>query len=115
MTVIVESKQMKVTSGLRAHVETQARKLMKLSKNVTAIRVHLETVRKKSNDTLANIVTYVVQLPGKDVVVKKRAVDMYQAIIQATEGAARQVRKRYERRRDIRRHTRLEKSALGSS
>lgn len=103
MTVIVESKQMKVTSGLRAHVEAQAQKLLKLSKNVTGIRVHLETVRKKSNDTLANIVTYVVELPGKDVIVKKRAVDMYQAIIQASEGAARQVRKRYERRRDLRR------------
>jgi ribosomal subunit interface protein len=103
MTVIVESKQMKVTASLRQHVELQAQKLLKLSKRVTAARVYLETVRKKSNDKMANLVTYCVELPGKDVVVRKRAVDMYQAIADATEGAVRQVRKQYEKRRDSKR------------
>lgn len=99
MTVIVESKRMKVTNGLRSHVESQARKISKLSKRVNTIRVYLETVHKKSNDQLANVVTYVVEIPGKNVIVRKSARDMYQAVASATEGAARQLRKRYEKRR----------------
>lgn len=103
MTVIVESKQMKVTKSLRQHVESQAKKLFKLSKKVLGVRVYLETVRKKSNDTMANIVTYTVQLPGTVLVVKKTGVGMYEAIVDATKGAVRQVRKRYERQRDSKR------------
>ncbi len=111
MTVIVASKQMKVTAGLRQYVEDQAQKLLKLGKRAAGVRVYLETVRKKSNDQMANVVTYCVELPGKNVVVKKTAVDMYQAILQATASAARQVRKQYEKRRDSKRqiHHRAER------
>lgn len=107
MTVIVESKRMKVTQALRQFVEQQTQKIVKLSKPATMVRVNLETVEKKSNDPLANSVTFRVQTPGKDVVVTKRAVDMYDAIVDASKGAARQLRKYYERQlgsKRLRRH-----------
>ncbi len=97
MTVIVESKRMKVTQALRQFVEQHAKKIAKLSKPATMIRVNLETVEKKSNDPLANSVTFRVKTPGKDVVVTKKAVNMYDAIVDASRGAARQLRKYYER------------------
>lgn len=104
MTVIVESKRMKVTNALRAFIENQTRKIVKLNKNTTNVRVHLETVEKKSNDPLSNIVTFLIEIPGKNIVITKRAVNMYDAIVDATSGAARQLRKRYEKRKTVQRH-----------
>ena len=57
----------------------------------------------KSNDPGANSVTFHVSIPGKDLVVKKTAVDMYEAVVDATSGAMRQLRKHYERRRTLKR------------
>jgi len=101
--VIVESKRLKITEALRAFVEEQADKLLKLGKGVTGVRVHLETIAKKTNDPQANTVTFRVAIPGKDVVVTKTAENMYTAISSAADSAIRQLRKRYEKRRTLRR------------
>lgn len=103
MTVIVESKKMKVTEAIRMFAQKQAQKLMKLGKGVSQIRIHLESVAKKKSDARANMVTYCVSVPGKDIVVKKHAVDMYAAIVDATEGAVRKLRKSHEKRTTMRR------------
>lgn len=108
MTVIVESKRMKVTKALRTFIENQTRKIVKLNKNAKNVRVHLETVEKKSNDPLSNMVTFLIEIPGKNIVITKRAVNMYDAIVDATAGAARQLRKRYEKRKTVQRHHRNE-------
>lgn len=104
MTVLVEAKNLKVTDALRSHVTKQAAKLQKIGKSIVAVRVFLETVAKKNNDPHANKVTFKVSIPGKDVVVRKQAVDMYEAIVQAAKGALRQVRKTAERRLTKTRH-----------
>jgi len=98
MTVLVEAKNMEVTQALRRHVFQQAQRLTRLGKKIVGISVFLETIPKKSNDPHANKVTFKVRVPGKDVVVMKQAVDMYQAIVEAAHGAFRQVRKLAERR-----------------
>ena len=103
MTVIVESKRMKVTSALRSFIEKQTRKLVKLNKNATQVRVHLETIEKKSNDPLSNMVTFLIEIPGKNIVITKRAVNMYDAIVDATTGAVRQLRKHYEKKQTVHR------------
>ncbi|NCN06848.1 MAG: ribosome-associated translation inhibitor RaiA [Candidatus Pacebacteria bacterium] len=108
MTVIVESKRMKVTKALRSFIEKQTRKIVKLNKNAKNVRVHLETIEKKSNDPLSNVVTFLVEIPGRNIVIKKHAVNMYDAIVAATESAARQLRKRYEKRKTVQRHRRNE-------
>ncbi|MBP7774643.1 ribosome-associated translation inhibitor RaiA [Candidatus Woesebacteria bacterium] len=99
MQVIVEAKSLTVTEALRLHVEKQAQKLLKLEKKITAVRVFLETVAKKRNDPAANTATFHVEIPGKDVTVTKHAVDMYEAVIAAADGAVKQVQKVMEKRR----------------
>lgn len=100
MQVIVEGKELVVTPGLQAHAQKQAKKITKLSKQVLAIRIYLETIKKKSNDPKANQVTYEIAIPGKDVVVKAHAADMYEAITKATEAAQRRLRDLTEKQRD---------------
>lgn len=104
MTVLVEAKNLKVTEALRNHVTKQASKLQKIGKTIVAVQVFLETVAKKNNDPHANKVTFKVSIPGKDVIVIKEAVDMYEAVVQAARGALRQVRKSAERRITKARH-----------
>ena len=103
MTVIVESKQMKVTQAIRDFAEKQAQKISKLGKGVMDIRIHLEKIRKKKMDKNANIVTYFVSTPGKNIVVKSKSEDMYNAIVEATESAVRKLRKVNEKRQTIKR------------
>jgi len=112
MTVIVESKRMKVTQALRSFIEKQAQKITKLNKNATKVRVHLETTKRKSNDPLANMVTFLVEIPGKDIVITKHAVNMYDAVVDAAAGAARQLRKKHEKQTTKQRNQRLDKAAL---
>lgn len=97
MTVIVESKRLKITNALRDFIDKQAEKLTKLGKNVTEVRVYLENDTKKSSDPQAHSATFKVAIPGKDVVVTKKASDMYVAISGAAGSAFRQLRKRYEK------------------
>ncbi|MBU0974307.1 ribosome-associated translation inhibitor RaiA [Patescibacteria group bacterium] len=103
MTVIVESKKMKVTSAIRQFAEKQALRISKLGKSVLEIKIHLEKIRKKNMDESSNIVTYLVSTPGKNIVVKSKSADMYKAIIEATSGAVRKLRKISEKRKTIKR------------
>jgi len=103
MTVIIESKKMKITQAIRSFTEKQALKISKLGKSVLDIKVHLETITKKKMDKNSNIVTYFISIPGKDIVVKSKSDDMYNAIIEATRSAVRKLRKVNEKRKTIRR------------
>jgi len=98
MKVLVEAKNLVVTPALRKHVEAQSTKLARMGKKILEVRVFLETIAKKSNDPHANKVTFSISMPGKDVVVRKQAVDMYEAIIDGAKAAVRKVRKEAERR-----------------
>lgn len=110
MQVMVEGKELVVTPAIQAHADKQARKILKLHKNVVSLRLFLETVKKKSNDPSANQVTYEVGIPGQDVVVKAHAADMYEAITKATEAAVRRLRELTEKQRDAQR-----KEGMGAS
>lgn len=93
MVVIVTSKTLQVTQALRDMAERQAQKLHRFGKQIIRVRVSLEAVTKKKNDSHATIVQYHVELPGRDVVVKRKARDMYEALVDAASSASRQVRK----------------------
>ncbi|MDA1079950.1 MAG: ribosome-associated translation inhibitor RaiA [bacterium] len=103
MQLQVSSKHMDVTPAIRAFANRQASKLVRLSKKIIGAKLFLETIPKKHNDPGANTVTYEVEVPGKNVVVQARGSDLYQAITSATNSAARQVRKVFEKRRTKRR------------
>lgn len=102
MKVLVEAKQLEVTQALHNCVNKQARKLEKLGKKITSVHVFLETLARKKNDVYANAVTCRVEIPGlKSIIVKKHAADMYEAIAMSLDGAARQVRKTFEKKREF--------------
>lgn len=98
MDVIVTSKTLQVTQALRAMASRQAQKLFRLGKKILRVRVSLESVARRKNDATATIVQYHVELPGKDIVVRRKARDMYEALVDAASSASRQVRKVKERR-----------------
>lgn len=104
MTIIVQAKSLPVTQALRTFVQNQAAKIAKFSGKVSQITVYLEKVtQRKTNDPSVASVKYHVKLPGKDIVVSRRAVDMYDAIVDATNRVSRQVRKLKEKRVDKKR------------
>ena len=99
MQVIVESKNVEVTGAIRDHAQKQAQKLLKVYKKINLARFFLDNIKKKSNDPKANQATLKVEIPGKDIVVKEHAVDMYEAINLAVEAALRHLRKKLEKER----------------
>ncbi len=103
MKVLIATKHLKVTDALHQFIQEQAEKLSKLHKRITLVRVYLETIEKKSNDPHANQVTFEIEIPGKNVVVKKQAADMYQAVTATAEASLRQLRKLYEKRMTLKR------------
>ena len=102
MTVIVGSKNFKVTSAIRDFIEHHVSKLHKVHHKISQVQVHLESVARKQNDPLANQVTVDVEVPGKDVVVTKSNSNMYVAIANAIKIAFRDLRKRGERKETLR-------------
>lgn len=98
MNVIVQSHDVKVTKALKKFVTDQAQKLNRLLPSSTQINVFLEKVSRKKSDPSSNKVKYSIELPGKRmVVVKKTAVDMYHAVVDATDTTFRHLRKAKEK------------------
>lgn len=97
MQVLVSSKNFSVTKALRAYTKEQAEKVLRMSEHVIKIRVFLESIEKLNNDPKANRAKVVVEIPGNDILVEKRAIDMYEAVLKAFEVAQRHVRKHHEK------------------
>lgn len=93
MDVIITSKTLHVTQALRAAAVRQAEKLFRFGKKVMKVRVSLELVTRKKGNSQTAVVQYQVELPGKLIVVRRKAHDMYEALVDAASSAARQVRK----------------------
>ena len=93
MTVIVQSKTMPVTAALRAFVQQQVGKLTKFSNRISNVRVYLEKIVDKRNDPHASVVKFEVFLPGTRMVVRRHAVDMYEAVVDTTHSMMEQLRK----------------------
>lgn len=98
MDVIVTSKTLQITQALKAAAIRQARKLVRFGHRIVRVRVSLEAVAKKHQSMQAAVVQYQVELPGKQVIVRRQARDMYEALVDAAASAARQIRKTKERR-----------------
>lgn len=105
MKVIVQSKTLKLTQALQAFATRQAQKILKTGTRVSQVRVYLEKVKRKNNDPHGVSVRYRAEVPGKDIFVRIKAKDMYNAIVKATEGASRKIRKTKEKKRTQSRKT----------
>lgn len=98
MNVIVQSKTLEITDALRAFCEKQASKVSRFGRKISSITIHIENISRKKNDPTAASVQYSVDIPGRVLVVKRTAVNLYDAVVDATNGIMRQVRKTKEKR-----------------
>lgn len=102
MNILVHSKTMQVTDALRAFVIKQVKKLGKFSKKVEAVNVFLETVKTKTGVEQQAMAKIHVMVPGKDVVTRSKAHDLYLAVSEAIADAATSMRRRKEKWMDKR-------------
>lgn len=98
MRILIASKTLEITKSLRAFTREQALKLDRLGQRISKVQIFLEQRVAKSKRDRNALVKYVVDLPGKTLVIKYKAADMYEAIVDATDRAIRQTRKFKEKR-----------------
>jgi len=101
MNVIVQSKDVAVTKAIRNFIQLQIeRKIFKMNNRVSQIRVYLEHIARKDSDPKRALVKFKALIPGKKpVIVKSTSHNLYDAIVDATDGVARKIRKVKEKRR----------------
>ncbi len=97
MNVIVQSKTMTVTKALRDFSAKQAKKFTRSGRKIEQVVVFLEVVSKKKNDMQAATAQFLIAVPGKNIIVRERAKDMYQAIASAADHAMQQLHKAKEK------------------
>ncbi len=97
MNMLIHSSSITVTRALRNFARKQSRKLLKAGSRIVQIDLHLDTIAKKKNDQAASTAKFLIKIPGKDIVVRRRNADLYTAITDAANRAARALRKRKEK------------------
>ena len=107
MRVLIQSKTLQVTEAMRAFIERQAAKILRRQPRINSITVFLESVGKKKNDMQSAIARMKVVIPGKDIVVERRARDMYEAIVDVTTRAKEGLSRFKERRLTSKRSPRV--------
>lgn len=98
MNILVHSKSLEVTDGIRQYILRQVRKVGKFSTKIRGVSVFMETVKTSQGlDQEAQVKVQVIVPGKKNVVVSSKANDLYLAISRAMEDAAASVRKRKEK------------------
>lgn len=97
MNILVHSKNLPVTDSIRTFIGKSVKKVVKLSGRVTEINVFLDTVKTSRGTAQEAEAKVRIIVPGKSILVKSRAHDLYLAISQAMADASRHLRKRKER------------------
>lgn len=113
MKILIQSKTLEVSAALRDFVERYAQRLAAHKYRVNTVTVFLENITRKKNDQNAAVARLKIDVPGKkDIVVERRAKDLYEAIVDASERAMRYVRKLKEKRLTNQRFVRSDRLSL---
>lgn len=104
MRLNIASRTLPITTALREFAKEQVEKFNKLHQRVSRVQIFLDQQVKGSKRDYNALVKYVVSLPGRTIVIRKTAHDMYQGIATATDRALRHVRKLKEKQIDRNRH-----------
>lgn len=107
MNVIVQSKTLVVTEAIRNFVVQHTRKFNRRGQKISHVTVFLEMISRKKNDAQSATAKFLIDLPGRNIVVQEKAQDLYLAISQAAKGAVRQMAKTKERRNSHAAHPKL--------
>jgi len=98
MNIIVHSSSLPITDSLRSFIERQVEKLTKFTQRVQSVYVYLTHIAGKKSDPTAMQVKIHVHISGRpDIIVKRKATDMYEAIVDTADRVVRQVRKQKEK------------------
>lgn len=100
MHVLIASKTLKITQAMRDFAQEQAEKLERLQQRVSKIRIVMEKMVPGSKREEDVVIKIVVGLPGKTIVIKHTAHDMYEGLVEAADKVMRQARKFKEKRLD---------------
>ena len=101
MAILIHSKTLQVTRGMRRFVTQQAGRLLKFpGQRIEDVHVFIDSIKlRRGKMTQDARVKVKVSLPGKDVIVTSKAHDLYLAILTALKDAKRIIRKRKEKKR----------------
>jgi ribosomal subunit interface protein len=98
MNILVQAKNGEATQALRSFIKNQLNRVEKLGVPIRQVRVFLENIARKDSDEHRASVKVDIEIKGKKkVAVKSHAHDLYQAVVEASKDALRQVRKRKEK------------------
>lgn len=99
MNINIQAKDLSVTKHLREFAFTQImRKLSKFKDKILDINLYLEYIQRKSSDPKRAKVTINVNMPKKNVVIKKNGYDLYEVVVAATDTVYRKVREEKDKR-----------------
>ena len=99
INVIVHSKTIKLTGAIREFCQDQVSKLFGKGSRISQITFLLEDISRKKNHKRRATAKVKIAIPGKDVVIKRQAHDLYKAIVDVTSRASRKLRKTKEKRK----------------
>ena len=99
MNVIVHSKTIKLTKAIRVFCQEQCEKLFGKGSHISQVSVFLEDISRKKSSSKRASAKIKISIPGKDVVIRRQAHDLYKAIVDVTRRAQRQLRKSKEKKK----------------
>ncbi len=98
MNLIFQSRHVELTPELQEFVTKQLEELERHQYRLDGVTVTTDRIEKKKNDPGANQVTLLADVPGENVVITYRAVDLKTALTGAVERLDRALRKTKEKR-----------------
>ena len=93
MRVLVQSSSIDITEALRRFIDEQVQRICRKSHQISKICVFLDVIGRKKNDPKSSQAKFLIMVPGKDIVVKRTATNLYDAIVDVSRRAARQLGK----------------------
>lgn len=104
MKVIIQSGSIGVTKAIRSFCQKHCKKLLSRGVKVKQITVFLDTVVRKKNDAKAASAKLHISIPGKNIIIRRQAHDLYNAIADVVNRAQGLMVKKNQRRKQKRRH-----------
>ena len=105
MKIFIYGKNLKLTAAIKNFTDKQIRrKFSKLGKKVQVVRIYLENIARKDNDPYSSSAKCKVEMSGKNLVIRSKAQEIYQAITLVVDAAWRKLRKVKEKRVDKKRN-----------
>jgi len=99
MNVIIQSSSVTVSTAIRNFCQKHCRKLFGKGMQIDQITVFLDKVVRKKNDDKSATAKLHISTPGKNIIIKRQAHDLYNAIVDAANRAQRTLIKKNKKKK----------------